>query len=243
MLKKLLGATRGILLVLEIILLICPLMLVHWVFGYNLDRALRVRKWWCIIAMKLLGVKLEWKGSGSDVPCIYVCNHRSYFDPLATFRVIKALPVAKAELASWPLIGAGAKATGIVFVKRESSTSRKQTLGAMEQALKDGCSILIYPEGTTHDEERTIAFQKGSFKLAAKMNIPITPIAFDFKEKTDAWIGNETFIPHFFRCFGKWNTYIKIKFGEPIYSKNWEELLNKSKQWIDDELKTIRARW
>lgn len=243
MLKRLLGSVRGLFLILEIILLICPLMLVHWIFGYDINRALQVRKWWCIIAMKLLGVKIESSGKPCEEPCIYVCNHRSYFDPLATFLIIKALPVAKEELSTWPLIGAGAKATGIVFVKRESSRSRKQTLGAMGKALNDGFSILIYPEGTTHDEDKTINFQKGAFKLAAKMNVPITPIAQDYKERTDAWIGNDTFVPHFLRCFGKWQTFIKIRFGKPLKSEDWQVLLNESKDWMDVELISIKESW
>ena len=111
----------------------------------------------------------------------------------------------------------------------------------MDKLLTDGYSILVYPEGTTHVEPMTRHFQRGAFGLAASKGIPILPIGIEYKEKSDAWVGNDTFIPHFVRCFGKKNTVIDIGFGPPLLGDDAKELASSAKKWIDEWL-NLRAR-
>lgn len=182
-------------------------------------------------------------GTEPDYAGLIVFNHRSYFDPLVILRDILAFPVAKKEVDSWPLIGHVCRATGVIFVKRESKISRKQTLKDVRNILNQGYSILIAPEGTTHIETVSIDFKPGAFILAAELEVPVIPVAIDYKNIKDAWIGNDTFVPHFFKCFGKWKTEIKVTFFEPLISNNVEELISISKSKIDGELLRFRKEW
>jgi hypothetical protein len=79
--------------------------------------------------------------------------------------------------------------------------------------------------------------------MATKIKSAVIPIAIDYKEKTDAFVGDDTFIPHFLKCFGKWTTEIKMTFFPPIYSEDATYLLNTSKKMIDDELIRYRKDW
>ncbi len=206
-----------------------------------LPLALRMRKLWAQRCLRLLGVQIHKKGNAPENgPFIFIGNHRSYLDPIVALRDIEALPVAKAEVSSWPIIGYGAKVTGIMWVKRESKRSRANTLKAMEEAIQKGFSVLIYPEGTTHVEPQTRQFSKGAFRLAASMDIGIIPIAIEYFDLRDAWVSDDTFIPHFLRCFGKKKTQIKLAYGAPIFGENGSELLQECQKWIDSEILEMR---
>lgn len=208
----------------------------------NLPFALSARKCWASYAMKLLGVSVNSKGARAEQrPCIYVGNHRSYFDPIVVLKDLKVLPVAKAEVSSWPLIGLAARATGIMFVQRESRESRSNTLKAMEKCLREGYSVLVYPEGTTHMEPATIRFNSGAFRLAASMEIPVVPIAIEYQEEADAWVGNDTFVPHFLRTFGRRKTAVHISYGPACVSSDSAGLLGQVKSWVDAEMESMRA--
>lgn len=191
----------------------------------------------------ILGSKITTYGKEPTISGLIISNHRSYFDPLVILRNILAYPIAKKEVSSWPLIGTACKTTGVIFVNRENKDQRKKTRNKVNLVLENGFSILNTPEGTTHIEPKTIDFKPGTFVLAAQLNVPVIPIAIDYKNLDDAWIGNDTFIPHFLRCFGKLRTEIKVSYLPPIYSNNVDELIASSKKQIDKELFRFRKDW
>lgn len=211
--------------------------------GRDLDHAFNTSQLWLGWVLHQLGVRADKKGSPPPGNFIYIGNHRCYLDGILAMSEVRALPVVKAEVSNWPLIGYGARRTGIIFVKRQSKTSRTGALDAMREALKMGFSVLVYPEGTTHLQPTTIDFRTGAFNLAAKEGYGIVPMAIEYKEESDAWVGDETFLPHFIRCFGRKRMYIKIRYGEPIFSDNTDELVKMAKDWIDENMLAIRQEF
>jgi 1-acyl-sn-glycerol-3-phosphate acyltransferase len=191
-----------------------------------------------IVGSKIIVYGEEPKNSG-----LIVSNHRSYFDSIVVLKNILAYPIAKIEVASWPLIGNVCKTSGVIFVQRENKESRKETVKKLATVLKNGYSILNTPEGTTHIKPTTIDFKPGAFAMAAELNVPVIPIAIDYKNIGDAFIDDDTFIPHFIKCFGKWRTEIKVSYLEPIQSDSMETLIKQSKKQIDVELIRFRKEW
>ena len=211
--------------------------------GYDLDRGIRLRKEFTNILIPALGIKIEVFGDLPEGGGLLVCNHRSYFDPFIIFKDVHALPVGKAEVKKWPIIGTAAQVSGAIFVDRKSPESRKQTRKAIAKTIQNGYFVINYPEGTTHTQEQTIPFKKGMFEDAANENIPVYPIALEYQDERMAFVGDDTFVPHFYKAFGAPKTKIKVSYGSAISSKNAEEILEKSKQWIDDELFKLRQNW
>ncbi len=211
--------------------------------GRDLDYALRVSQFWLPWVLHKMGVRFEKHGAAPSGAHIYMGNHRSYLDGIMIMSEVRALPVVKAELASWPLIGYGAKLTGIIFVKRENKASRSATLDAMKNSLENGYSVLVYPEGTTHTNPTTIDFRTGGFNMAVQNGFGIVPMAIDYADINDAWVGDEKFLPHFIRCFGKKEMHVQIRYGQPLRSANVEELVTQTKQWIDDNMLNIRKEF
>ena len=239
--NKLRAAYRGMMVALLLIWHVTPAIVVTALFGRNMPFILKMRRLWARRSIRALGVEVQQNGTPPEGCHLFVGNHRSYMDPIITLAIVEALPVAKAEVSDWPLIGFGAKATGIMYVKRESSNSRAATIEAMREVLQEGHSVLIYPEGTTHIEPQARRFKTGGFKLAAREGIPVAPIAMEYEDQGCAWIGNDTFVPHFVRCFGKKKMVVKVSYGEPVLSDDTDFLVQQTHGWINDQLVGMRS--
>jgi len=213
------------------------------VLGNDLNRALRIRREWFSLINWGLGVKVEIFGTPPVKPGLLVCNHRSYFDPLIIMRQLLAVPVGKIELASWPIIGYGARISGTIFVNRKTKEGRDKARTDIVKTLKDGHFVINFPEGTTHSNPQTMDFKPALFKDAVMEGFLVYPVALEYKMVSDAWINDDTFLGHFFECFGKRNTHVRISYGPLINAKSGEAMLVQSKRWIDHELLQMRSNW
>lgn len=202
----------------------------------DMRHALAVRKRWANFLLPRLGIQTTRLGTPPDFPCILMGNHRSYLDPALILLHVEAFPVSKAEVANWPIIGAGAKLTGIVFLQRESATSRKITLQAIAEKVKEGHPVILFPEGTTHALPATGDFKPGTFNLAVKENIPIVPVAIQYDSSEAYWVGKETFLPHFMRYFGRKSNKVVLEYGPVIQGSDTKALLGATQRWIDEAL-------
>jgi len=214
-------------------LIVSEIWLRNRILGSDVRRSMRIRRRWARNLLQGLGVSVKIEGTAPDFPCLMVSNHRSYIDPILILRDVYGYPVAKAELANWPLIGKGAKMAGILYLRRESAGSRSGTLRQILEKIDAGFSVIIFPEGTTSALFGTLPFKKGGFKLAAQAKIPVVPVALVFADKRDFWVGKDTFFSHAKRRFGEKKTHIKLCYGTEIKSDNPEVLLSKSQSWID----------
>jgi len=242
----LLAIGRLLIFILVAVFFFCVLLVISVFYKSKerkLERGILLRRFAIRILHPILGSKITVYGKEPISSGLVVSNHRSYFDPMVVLKNLLASPVGKKEVESWPLIGNVCKTTGVIFVNREEKTSRTQTLKEVRLVLENGFSIFIAPEGTTHIKPTTIDFRPGSFVLAAELGVPVMPVAIDYKNMDDAWIGDDTFIPHFLKCFSKWRTEIKVSYLEPIISSNAEELISVSKNQIDQELIRFRKDW
>ena len=211
--------------------------------GSDFDWRLRMRMQWFKILSRALGVQIETFGELPQEAGLLVCNHRSYFDPIIVLTQLLALPVGKSEIRKWPIIGIGAELSGVVFVERKSKEGRAKARKKIVEILRQGYFVINYPEGTTHTQSQTIDFKPGMFKDASVEGFPVYPVALDYQSDEDAWVGEDTFLRHFFACFGKRKTNIRISYGTAIFSENPTELMQQSKDWIDHELLKIRKGW
>jgi 1-acyl-sn-glycerol-3-phosphate acyltransferase len=212
------------------------------VFGEDMSRGFRYRYKFTSAAIRILALNFKVEGKAHEGAALYVSNHRSMLDPFIELNLIEAFIVSKAEVAKYPIIGAGARATGVIFVQRGDHTSRSATKDAIRQTLLDGYSVLIYPEGTTSNLQTTQDFKLGSFKVAFEANIPVVPVAIDYRDPTHKWEdgGLLGFIMHKFSA-KRIDTSMSI--GTPISAENAVELMQKSKTWIQDELIRMHGEW
>jgi 1-acyl-sn-glycerol-3-phosphate acyltransferase len=175
------------------------------------------------------------QGRVPDCPAILVANHVSHLDPLVIASVTPLLPIAKAEIDKWPLIGRVGRYLGIMFVRRDSVVSGARVLRQALRALQQGVSVLNFPEGTTTFGSDVLPFKRGIFGLAAMAGVPVIPIALRFEPKGMAWVGDAHFVPHCLRTFAqaRWTAY--ASFGKAFYGaeeSSAEELAELSRREI-----------
>lgn len=245
-LKTLLAVTRLLLFALVTVVIYSSLLITNLFYKTEtkkIERGIIYRRAIIRLLHYIVGSKIIEYGKEPEISGLIISNHRTYFDAIVVLKNILAFPIAKNEVSTWPLIGNVCKTSGVIFVQRESKESRNNTLVRVNSVLESGFSILNTPEGTTHIEPTTIDFKRGAFNMAAQLGVPVVPIAIDYKNLGDAFIGDDTFVPHFIRCFGKLRTEIKVSYLAPISSDDPEILISESKKEIDSELLRFRKEW
>lgn len=235
-----LATLRAFILILLVALIIPVLLIASWIPGFGSWWRHRVRRLWIHMILFTLGIYIRWEGGIPDHPAIYVGNHRAYLDPLLIMRQVLAVPVAKKEMASWPLIGFASRLSGIFFVNRESPKDRQKTLHKITAAVRAGESILLFPEGTTHAGHEVLPFRKGVFRVAAEEGVHMVPFALDFDDPDDYWIDDDTFLAHFFRRFGHFRTYVHVSIGPDLVNPDAEAMRLRCMAWINEKLGEFR---
>ena len=118
----------------------------------------------------------RWRSEG---PWIFAPNHSSYLDILVLLACLpaEARYVAKGEIHSMPLVGTLASRSGHFAFDRSDANARVAQSDRIEEALRQGESVVIYPEGTFTAEAGVRPFQLGAFKAAVDTRRAICPIA------------------------------------------------------------------
>lgn len=143
------------------------------------------------------------RGEAPRRPVILVANHLSYLDPVVLLSLCPALPIAKSELASWPVLGRFIEATGALFNDRGQVGSGVRVLRRALEILRSGGSILNFPEGTTSAGDRVLPFRRGIFGLARLAGVDVVPVRIAYDSPELAWVGDDTFLPHYVRVAGR----------------------------------------
>jgi 1-acyl-sn-glycerol-3-phosphate acyltransferase len=137
---------------------------------------------WAKIFLKVCGVKVEVNGAENinrDLPCIYMSNHQSYFD---IFTLLAGLPadfkfIMKKSLMRIPLLGTTMRKAGYLSVDRRNRKSAIISMDAAAEKIRNGASILVFPEGTRSKDGHLQDFKKGGFHTAFKAGCNIVPIS------------------------------------------------------------------
>ena len=133
------------------------------------------------LGTSLAGVKLSIKGEEnlwSHRPAVFILNHQSNADFLIAIKLIKkdARGIAKKELKNMPILGQILEAAGTIFVDREDKEKAIEAMQPAVDSLKEGISVVIFPEGTRSYSYSLGKFKKGAFHLAMQAGVPLVPI-------------------------------------------------------------------
>ncbi len=115
----------------------------------------------------IFGIKINIEGTQNTLgQTIFMSNHLSYLDIILIGGVIKnASFVAKEDVAKWPVFGYLATLQQTAFISR-SRTKAVQGRNMLENMLKDGRNLIIFPEGTSTDGRDVYPFKSSLFTIA-----------------------------------------------------------------------------
>jgi lyso-ornithine lipid O-acyltransferase len=153
---------------------------------------------------------------------LIVANHVSYLDPIAILPRCPAAPLAKSEVASWPVVGPIGSALGVVFVRRRDVHGRARALRRIHDLLAAGVPILNFPEGTTRRDGQVGPFYRGGFGIAQRLGVPVVPVAIRYRDPALAWCDGATFLPHYLWAAGRARIEVTLVFCSPLSPRTGE---------------------
>jgi 1-acyl-sn-glycerol-3-phosphate acyltransferase len=105
-------------------------------------------------------------------------NHQSNFDipVLLGHLTVQFRWLAKMELFKIPIFGHAMRKAGYISIDRKNRESAFKSLAVAAEKIKNGVSVLIFPEGTRSRDGKIQAFKKGGFVMAIDSGVPIVPV-------------------------------------------------------------------
>ena len=139
---------------------------------------------------------------------VYASNHASYFDvmPLMMGLGVPYRFVAKGEVNNMIFIGTFLNQMGHLSFDRHDANSRLRQVDEIEEYLKQGESVFVFPEGTFTPEDGVRPFQLGAFRGAVATGAPVIPVSL---AGTRRFLRDRTVLPR--------PTHVTITLSAPIY--------------------------
>ena len=101
----------------------------------------------------------------------------------------------KVSLKKIPLVGAACHAAGFIFVDNSTPRTAQRSISVAEQRIKQGDSLVVFPEGSRTPDGKIHRFLKGAFRVALDMHLPIVPVTLNGPYKVMP-IGSKIIHPH-----------------------------------------------
>jgi 1-acyl-sn-glycerol-3-phosphate acyltransferase len=136
---------------------------------------------WSWLILKTSGIRVRVEGLEHVKPgetTIYCVNHQSAMDIPVLFA---SLPVqfrfvAKRSLFNLPFMGWHLRRSGHIPVDRDRPQQAMKSMKKVAQEIREGKSVLLFPEGHRSRNGQLLPFKAGSFYIAILAGVPIVPI-------------------------------------------------------------------
>ena len=225
-----------------LVLIWVPLMGIVWLFERD-PRKIRTARWFRRLGRLFTKVnpwRIHMTGLehfDSAQTYVVVSNHQSLADiPIVSHIRVDAKWMAKIELFRLPLVGPMLRMAGDIPVDRTDMRKAARSLLECARLLRQGCSIVFFPEGTRSLDGNVLPFNDGPFQLAIREQKPILPIVVE---------GSGNALPRHTWIFSDAED-IQLRVLEPVQStgfttKQTAELRELVRQRIIDELDRLRG--
>lgn len=187
---------------------------------------------WQRLAWRLIGMRVTVVGEPAKPPLLVAANHISWIDVTVLGGMMKPLTfIAKAEVASWPILGTMARLQRTIFIDRTKRLDTGRAAERIGRRIGNGEVVVLFAEGTTGDGNRILPFRSALFGAAGAATgtalTTIQPVAIAYTGihgipvgRSDrphvAWYGDMDFVAHFRRIIGQGAIDVVVSFGEPI---------------------------
>jgi lyso-ornithine lipid O-acyltransferase len=183
------------------------------------------------LVCRVLGIRVEVTGKPAAArPLLIASNHSSYLDIEVLGSLIAGSFVAKAEIAGWPFFGLLAKLQRSVFIERRSAKTKLHK-DEIERRLLGGDILILFPEGTSNDGNRTLPFRSALFAVAERRvegePLAVQPVSLAYTRLDGmpigrslrplfAWYGDMALPQHLWRMLGMGVLTVEVTFHEPL---------------------------
>jgi len=147
--------------------------IIHWILSWQS----RILVW----LLPIWKIRIEGREKGlKETPFVIISNHQSIIDIL----LINCLRyrfkwISKIENMKLPVLGWYLRMADYIIINRGNKESKEEMMEKSFQYLKDGTSIMMFPEGTRSVDGEIGFFKRGAFQLAINAHVPILPVVLD----------------------------------------------------------------
>jgi 1-acyl-sn-glycerol-3-phosphate acyltransferase len=175
----------------------------------------KVANLWGKILLLICNTRVEVIGKENilhNKPQIFMANHQSDFDILIALAYIPVQFrwIAKKELFNIPIFGAAMRSAGYIEIDRQNREKALQSLDEAALRIREGKSVMTFPEGTRSRSGEIKPFKQGTFHLAIKSGVSIVPVSI---------IGSGQIMPK--RSLKISSGKVKLVIDKPIDVKNY----------------------
>ncbi|KAA6224378.1 1-acyl-sn-glycerol-3-phosphate acyltransferase [Streptomyces albofaciens JCM 4342] len=129
---------------------------------------------------------------------LIVADHISWLDVLTLLAVEPVTVLAKREIGRWPLLGPLARKAGTRFIDREGLRTLPHVVAELAGLLREGRSVLVFPQGTTWCSAAAGRFRRATFQAAVDAGAPVRPVTVAYAQHgmpstVAAFLGDEGF--------------------------------------------------
>jgi 1-acyl-sn-glycerol-3-phosphate acyltransferase len=137
-------------------------------------------KFGCRVYIRSAGARVHVTGLENLDPkqaYVFAANHQSNLDPPMLFAYLghDTGALAKIEITRVPILKQGFPLAYVVPVDRANREKAIESTRRGAQALKDGHSLMAFPEGTRTVDGKVKPFKKGVFYMAIEAGVPVAP--------------------------------------------------------------------
>lgn len=143
-----------------------------------------------LIPVRVKGRKKVKKGTSY----VFVANHQGAFDIFLIYGFLgrNFKWMMKKSLRTIPFVGKACESAGHIFVDRSGPKKVFATIKKAKASLKDGVSLVVFPEGTRTFTGHMNSFKKGAFQLADDLQLAVVPLtiegSFEVLPRTGKWV-------------------------------------------------------
>lgn len=191
------------------------------------------------LAMRVLGLrsKIEgredlWQKRGGQ---LIVANHMSYVDVLLIASSRPCCFVTSVEIKQTPVLGWIVQLAGCLFVERRSKAKLGNEVIEIEEALRSGLDVVVFPEATSTAGDEVIRFRRPLFNAAIRAHVAVQPVTVNYQtidggavtalnRDVLCWYGDMTFFSHLVNLTrikeAQLSIYVHERIIEPMESQD-----------------------
>lgn len=184
-------------------------------YGRQRRRSLLLR-FLCRRTLAAAGVRLAVSGTVRSGTGLVVANHTSWLDVVALAAAAPMVPVAKAEVREWPVVGAVAGHSGAVFLRRASLRALPGTVDRLTVLLRQGHRVQVFPEATTRCGRAVGEFHRAAFQAALDAAVVVQPAAVGLVQhgiptSAGAFVGGDTLAAALWRTLRMRDLVVRLR--------------------------------
>lgn len=109
---------------------------------------------------------------------VFVPNHQGAFDIFLIYGFLgrNFKWMMKKSLRKIPFVGKACESAGHIFVDRSNPKNMLGMVRQAEASLKDGVSLVVFPEGSRTRDGRLGSFKRGAFQMADDLQLAVVPV-------------------------------------------------------------------